>query len=92
MVMNNIEVKAKCGKEENFSRIGKGRRMTISISNTKNRTANRKNRREKGSRALDTGSNPHSKGEDFSRLISCRVLIVVNIISSRVGISRAIRR
>ena len=46
---------------------GEGRRRTISISKTKNRTANRKNRREKGSRAEDLGSNPHSNGEDFSR-------------------------
>lgn len=40
---------------------------TISISNTKNTTANRKNRMEKGSRAEDNGSNPHSNGDIFSR-------------------------
>lgn len=44
-----------------------GRRRTISISNTKKITANKKNRNEKGIRAFALGSNPHSNGEDFSR-------------------------
>lgn len=44
---------------------GRGIRRTISISNTRNRTANRKNRSENGSRALFFGSNPHSKGESL---------------------------
>lgn len=37
------------------------------MSNTKKITASRKKRREKGSRAEFLGSNPHSKGEAFSR-------------------------
>lgn len=32
-------------------------------------TARRKNRKEKGIRADDFGSKPHSKGEDFSRSV-----------------------
>lgn len=39
---------------------GRGINRTISMSNTRNSTASRKNRREKGSRALFLGSNPHS--------------------------------
>lgn len=46
---------------------GRGRRRTISISNTRKITANRKNRRENGIRAEFRGSNPHSNGESFSR-------------------------
>ena len=46
---------------------GRGIRRTISISNTRKITARRKNRKENGIRALPRGSNPHSKGEDFSR-------------------------
>lgn len=44
-----------------------GIRSMISMSKTKNRTARRKNRIEKGNRAEALGSNPHSKGDDFSR-------------------------
>ena len=51
-----------------------GRRSTISTSNTRKITANRKNRREKGCRADLCGSKPHSKGEDFSRSVNERVL------------------
>ena len=91
-MINNIAVRAKWGYEEESSKMGKGRMMTISMSNTRNRTASRKNRREKGSRAFDVGSNPHSNGEDFSRLISCRVLIVENTINREVEMSRATRR
>lgn len=45
---------------------GRGRRSAISRSNNKNRIATRKNREEKGSRAVPWGSNPHSYGESFS--------------------------
>jgi hypothetical protein len=44
-----------------------GKRRTISTSKIKKITARRKNRREKGRRADPMGSNPHSKGELFSR-------------------------
>ncbi len=46
---------------------GTGINNAISISKTKKITAKRKNRREKGIRAEDLGSNPHSKGDSFSR-------------------------
>ena len=45
----------------------RGRMIMISISNTKKRTARRKNRIEKGRRAFDRGLNPHSKGALNSR-------------------------
>ena len=41
---------------------GKGVNKAISTSKTRKITANRKNRREKGIRAVESGSNPHSKG------------------------------
>lgn len=59
-------------EEEKLIIRGAGRRRTISISNTRNKTASKKNRREKGSRAEDLGSKPHSKGEAFSRSIFAR--------------------
>ena len=46
---------------------GSGRISAISMSKTKKITAKRKNRSENGIRADLFGSNPHSKGEDFSR-------------------------
>ena len=58
--------------DEKLMMKGDGRRRTISISNTRNRTARRKNRRENGSRAEDLGSKPHSKGEAFSRSLNLR--------------------
>lgn len=48
---------------------GIGISRTISISNTRKITASRKNRSENGIRADDFGSNPHSNGVDFSRLV-----------------------
>ena len=42
----------------------------ISMSNTRNKTARRKNRIEKGNRAEALGSKPHSNGEDFSRSLA----------------------
>lgn len=44
-----------------------GRIKIISMSNTRNNTASRKNRREKGSRALVEGLKPHSNGASISR-------------------------
>jgi len=46
---------------------GIGVKRTISMSNTIKIIANRKNRIENGIRAVLLGSNPHSKGDDFSR-------------------------
>lgn len=53
---------------------GKGIRSTISISNTKKIKARRKNRMEKGMREKFLGSNPHSKGDVFSRSTRDRVV------------------
>lgn len=39
---------------------GRGRSKAISKSNSRNRMATKKNRKEKGSRADPRGSNPHS--------------------------------
>jgi hypothetical protein len=47
--------------------IGVGINKTISMSKTIKITASRKNRVENGIRAELDGSNPHSKGEVFSR-------------------------
>ena len=44
-----------------------GSKRVISTSKIKKITAIRKKRREKGIRAEPLGSNPHSKGEFFSR-------------------------
>jgi hypothetical protein len=46
---------------------GIGINKTISISNTIKIIASKKNRIENGTRALWFGSNPHSKGDSFSR-------------------------
>ena len=57
---------------------------TISISKTKKMTASRKNRREKGIRAVSKGSNPHSKGDIFSRsLVEWRDRVRVTVRRAR---------
>lgn len=72
MIRNKTKaIRADAGGE-NLMIKGEGRRRTISMSNTRNRTARRKNRRENGSRAEDLGSKPHSKGEAFSRSLNLR--------------------
>lgn len=53
---------------------GAGIRSTISMSKTRKITASKKNRVEKGRRALSFGSNPHSKGDLFSRSLFLRAL------------------
>jgi hypothetical protein len=55
-------------------RRGAGITRTISISKTIKIKPRRKNRKENGIRALFLGSNPHSKGEVFSRSHKVRVL------------------
>ena len=45
----------------------KGKSNVISTSKIKKITAIKKNRSEKGKRAVPLGSNPHSNGEFFSR-------------------------
>lgn len=44
-----------------------GNKRVISTSKIKKMTAIKKNRNEKGNRAVPLGSNPHSNGEFFSR-------------------------
>lgn len=56
------------------------------MSNTIKITARRKNRVENGMRADLIGSNPHSKGEDFSRSLDLRINKIFEIINSRSGI------
>ena len=73
-----------------FMTNGKGISNTISISNTKKITANKKNRREKGIRAVFLGSNPHSNGDFFSRSIFERLDKRVIIIIRAQGKTRAI--
>lgn len=52
---------------ENFNVITKGINNVISISKIKKIIAIKKNCIEKGNRGDEDGSNPHSKGEFFSR-------------------------
>lgn len=59
-----------------IDRIGIGINKTISMSNTMKIIARRKNRMENGIRALWLGSNPHSNGEDFSRLDVLRIAVI----------------
>lgn len=62
---NEINIKGFIGLE---SMIGaSGSKRVISTSKIKKIIAIRKNRKEKGKRADPLGSNPHSKGEFFSR-------------------------
>jgi hypothetical protein len=70
--------------------VGIGIRRTISISNTMKIMARRKNRIENGIRAVLLGSNPHSKGEDFSRSALDRVLKTHAAIRINKGRIRAI--
>jgi hypothetical protein len=56
--------------------IGKGRRIAISTSKIKKIIVIIKNRRENGIREDEKGSNPHSKGEDFSRS-SCLFFLII---------------
>lgn len=69
---------------------GTGINKAISISNTRKMTAKRKNRREKGIRADDLGSKPHSKGVDFSWFgfffIGRMSIIAIIIVGSRLAI------
>lgn len=62
----------------------------ISISNTRNTTAKRKNRNEKAVRAGVFGSKPHSNGLSFSRSENVRVAIVRARIIRNNAINRAV--
>lgn len=58
--------------------MGRGSRNIISMSKMRNKIASRKNRMEKGIRAFEEGSNPHSKAESFSRSLILWILIILN--------------
>ena len=64
---------------------GLGMSTTISTSNTRNNTARRKNRKENGMRALETGLNPHSNGLDVSR--SFHWIIDLILIEKKISIN-----
>jgi hypothetical protein len=55
--------------------IGVGISSTISMSNTMKITASKKKRVENGIRAEFIGSNPHSKGDVFSRSVVLRMYV-----------------
>mgnify|MGYP001563487500 CR=1 FL=1 len=86
------ETKVQVEFSRRVGRRGIGRRIAISTSKTKKIIAIIKNRREKGIRAEEKGSNPHSKGEDFSRSRIDFLLIIEAIIIITEAISRIIRR
>lgn len=60
--------------------------IIISISNTRNRIAIRKNCEEKGDRDDLFGSNPHSKGEIFSRSIILFFLTTIHNVINKIEI------
>jgi len=63
---------------------------TISMSKTMKIMASKKNRVEKGIRAVLLGSNPHSNGEDFSRSSEDREAKTHAAINTTEGIKIAI--
>ena len=67
----------------------KGKRRTISTSKIRKITVIKKNRKEKGSRDSELGSNPHSKGEAFSRL---KIVFLARIRERIITIALIIRR
>jgi hypothetical protein len=69
--------------------VGIGINRTISMSNTMKMMANKKNRMEKGIRAVLLGSNPHSKGDDFSRSVLYRAAKILAAIKMIRGINIA---
>lgn len=74
-----------------FIVITSGNRRVISTSKIKKITAIRKNWREKGIRAVDLGSKPHSKGDLFSRsinvffeMIVASIIIIIVIVNVKI--------
>lgn len=55
------------------------------MSNTRKITANKKNRKEKGTRADILGSNPHSNGDIFSRSWSDRADKISAVVRTTIG-------
>lgn len=69
IIIKNILVKDQTSKFENLIIIIIGKIKAISTSKIKKIIAIIKNRKEKGNREDSDGSNPHSKGDLFSRSI-----------------------
>jgi len=69
---------------------GKGSRMVISTSKIKKMIAIRKNRRENGIRLDEKGSNPHSNGDDFSRLVNVFFLSIEAVSAMMVEINSVV--
>lgn len=67
IIKNKIDNNDQFNKFENLNVKIIGRIKVISTSKIKNITVIRKKCKENGIRDEDLGSNPHSKGEDFSR-------------------------
>lgn len=68
---------------------GNGNKIAISKSNRRNKSATRKNRKEKGNREDLMGSKPHSYGEVFckSRLLVGNIWPIKNNILVKVSIN-----
>lgn len=69
ITINTIDKIVHAAMSNKFIRIGIGKIKVISTSKIKKITATKKKCSEKGTRAEDFGSYPHSKGEPFSRSI-----------------------
>jgi len=85
IIVNIVILISKIDILVDIDKIGIGISRTISISNTIKIIANKKNRIENGMRALWFGSNPHSNGEDFSRLDVDRIAVIQAIKNTSEG-------
>lgn len=85
MSVNKLVLISKIDMLVTIDKIGIGINKTISMSNTMKIIASKKNRIENGIRALWLGSNPHSNGEDFSRLVEERIAVIHAIINTIIG-------
>lgn len=70
---------------------GRGINRAISTSKIRKITASKKNRSEKGVRAVWFGSKPHSYGLDFSRFFTIRMDVKMVITISAIGIAKDMR-
>ena len=87
--MKNIPVKVHLRMFLILRILASGKRRVISTSKIRKMIAIKKNRSEKGSRADPLGSNPHSKGEFFSRSLMVFLEISEEIVITRADKIRA---
>ena len=73
IIIKKKTLRASINEKLNLIEAKAGRRRTISTSKIRKIIASKKKRKEKGSRADLIGSNPHSKGELFSRSLKARL-------------------